>query len=100
MKMVLFDQNTVGEDDALGADEKQVTFSATKSEDKFRVHSEVASVTRRLLNCDAVEFEDFRMADGEVVSCTVLVPVSHVCVATEGRQSDAWCHLVSERTLR
>lgn len=71
---------SVSEDNALDPDEKQVTLVAVKADDVFRVHSEVASVTNRLLEHPEFEVEETREEDGDIVALTGRLPISAVSI--------------------
>lgn len=84
-----------GEDSDLIPEEKQVSFVTTKVSDRFRVHSEVSTVTRHLLAHSEFVEENRRVNDGEVVAVTGTIPVRFVSIGTGGRGNDNWSGLVS-----
>lgn len=86
----------VGEDNTLSPTEKQVSLVATKDNDRFKVHSEVASITRRLLAHEAFVESNRREVDGEVVSITGYLPINYVSIGTGGRAENTWGGLVSD----
>lgn len=83
-------QQIVSEDPELLPEEKQVNLTAVKADDCFRVHSEVASVTRRILALDAATLERTREVDGEIVAVTASIPVEHVSIVADGRENTDW----------
>lgn len=91
---------TVGEDSELRPCEKQFSITGVKVDDRVRVHSEIASVSRRLLNHPHSVVERTREEDGTIVAVTATIPVSCVVIAAEGRQSEDWRKVVSEEVLR
>ena len=90
----------VGEDNGLSPEEKQFSIVGTKSDNRLRVHSEIASVSRRLLNMDGIRVEKTRTQDGQVVAVTATLPVNQVAILSDGRESDDWRHVVSREVLR
>jgi hypothetical protein len=58
------------EDCDLLPEEKQFSIVGTKADNRLRVHSEVASINRRLLSKDSIRVEQTREQDGMVVSLT------------------------------
>lgn len=89
----------VGEDESLLPEEKQISFVSCKSDDYFVVHSEVASVTQRLIEHPRVTIESQRTYDGKVVAVTARCPRSIVVVKTEPRKRSGWAPIISRRVL-
>lgn len=75
--------------------EKQISLVACKDEAFFRVHSDAASVTRKLLAHPSFNEERRREVNGQVVSVTRTLPVRFVSIGAAGRSGDAWNRLVS-----
>jgi hypothetical protein len=88
------------EDPELGPEEKQVSLVTTKDSDTFRVHSEVTSITRYLLNHPAVEVENTREVEGSIVACTAVVPHGLVKLQGKPRKSDAFAQIASGGELQ
>lgn len=90
----------VGEDPALSPDEKQLSFITTKADaPAVRVHSEVASVTRKLLQHDHVTVERTREVDGTVVAVTGTIPLSCLTIKADPKASEQFNRLVSQGVL-
>lgn len=84
-----------GEDNGLAPEEKQVSFVSCKDEPFFRVHSEVAAVTRRLLAHSEFAEEKRRVQDGRVVSVTGRIPRTCLTVKSSPKSTEDWSGLIS-----
>lgn len=86
----------IGEHPSLSTDEKQLSFVTTKADaPSVRVHSEVASVTRRILQHPEFTVENRRVVDGSVVAVTGTIPLSCLTVKASPKASDQFSRLVS-----
>ena len=90
----------VSEDPTLTPEEKQLSLTTTKRGDTFVIHSEVASVTRYMIEHPAIEITDTRTADGDVVAATGRCPRGLVDLKAKPRQSNRFGRIVSSGTLR
>ena len=90
----------VSEDSDLAPVEKQVSFTTTKEDEEFTVHSEVASITRYLIEHPAVEVRDARVVDGEVVAVTGRMPRGLMDLKGKPRKSNQFGRMPSTSTLR
>lgn len=90
----------VTEDSRLSPEEKQLSFTTTKRDDHVHVHSEVASVTRWLIEHPAVEVTDLREREGSVVACSAQFPIGLMKLSAKPRQSDQFSGIVSYGQLR
>lgn len=91
---------SVREDPDLLQEEKQVSFVSSKADDLFRVHSDVASLTKRLLAHPEFEEESRRETDGDVVAVTGLLPVACLSVNAAPRENEGWAPIVSNAVLQ
>lgn len=90
----------VAEDDELLPVEKQVSFVSAKPDDEFRVHSDVASLTKRLLAHPEFEEERRREIRGDVVAVTGRLPIGCLFVSESPRDGDGWAPIVTRDVLR
>lgn len=90
----------VGEDPDLLPEEKQVSLTTTKRDTQFTVHSEVATVTRWLVEHPAVEITNHRVVDGEIVAVTGTLPRGMVNLAPKPRKIDHFSAMLSTEQLR
>ena len=87
--------DSVGEDSALRPEEKQVSFVATKDDDRFRVHAEVTGVISGLLQHPEFIEERRRQQGTDVVAVTGTIPIHCVKVSVSPRQYGSWSSIVS-----
>lgn len=88
------------EDPELAPEEKQVSLTTTKRDDVFRVHSEVTSVTRYLLEHPSAEIVNTRTVEGAVVACTAEIPRTLVKLQAKPRKSNSFAQMVSHAELQ
>lgn len=89
----------IAEDSALSPVEKQLSFVGTKADSDFLVHSEIASVTRWLLDHPAFEERDRRVLGGAVVAITGTIPVGLLNLKYKPRSVDQFARMLSQATL-
>lgn len=89
----------VSEDPRLGPDEKQLSITTTKSRDAVLIHSEIGSVTKRLLAHPEFEERSRRTDDDSVVAVTGTLPISYLSIGSSGRQDDHFVNIVSGGVL-
>jgi|APHM01.1.fsa_nt_gi hypothetical protein len=82
------DESTeVKSDPMLGPDEREVTLGFAYSDDRVRVHSEITSVTRWLLQHPDFELTDRRIVDQATVAVTGWLPVGSLTLKGNPRKS-------------
>lgn len=92
-------KDNISEDSELLPKEKQVSFVSTKADDEFRVHSEVASVSKRLLSHPEFTEERRREIDDEIVAVTGRIPIGCLTVSKSPRQDGGFAPIVSRSVL-
>jgi hypothetical protein len=100
MMMLNAEKLTVAEDSALTPAEKGVNMTAVRKDEKFTIHSEIASVTRFLLRHPAFRERNRRVIDGEIVAVTGYIPIGMVDLKPKPRQSNQFGRITSSSTLR
>ena len=98
---ILNDNIEVAEDSDLLPQEKQLSFTTSKADEHFHVHSEIASITRWLLEHPAFECERVRKdTEGVIVACTGKFPIGVMNLSPKPRKRNQFCYITSTRELR
>lgn len=83
------------DDPELLPEEKQFSITATRRDGWATVHSEISSVSRKLVNHDDVVILEVREKEGVVHAVTVSLPINCLLITASGRQTATWCDIVS-----
>jgi len=86
----------VTEDSALGPAEKEMNIRVNKAEDEVFVFSEIASVSRALLNRSDFEKQDVRKVDGEIVAVKGTLPMGVLKIQQNAREYGSFSTIVSD----
>ena len=92
-------ESDFADDPDLSPVEKQFSVVGTKAEDRVRIHSEIGSVTRRVMNHPEATIERQRQRGDTVVAVTATLPISCVSIKGTPRSSDNWSQVVSGGVL-
>jgi len=85
----------ITEDDALGPAEKEVNIRVNKAADRLVVFSEIASVSRALLNRSDFEKQNVRKADGQIVAVKGTLPMGVLKIQQNAREYGSYSTIVS-----
>lgn len=91
------DDLQIAEDPDLLPVEKQLSLTTTRDSDKFLIHSEIAVITRYLIDHPAFEERDRRIIDGKIVAITGKIPIGLVNLSPKPRQHDRFHGIPSVR---
>ena len=89
-----------GEDPDLLPEEKQVSFTTTKRDGAFTVHSEMPVISRYLIDHPSIEVRDARVVDGYVVAVTAVMPRGLMDLKAKPRTKNHLGRMVSTAELR
>lgn len=87
------------EDPDLAPAEKEITIRGAKDQDHLRVHSDLPTVTRYLLEHPSAEIVNRREKDGAVVSVLAEIPVGLLGLSNKPRKVDHYSGVVSSSEL-
>lgn len=90
---------TTREDPDLAPAEKELTIRGAKDQDHLRVHSDLSTVTRYLLDHPSADILDRREKDGDVVSVEAKIPIGLLGLSNKPRKSDHYSGVVSNSEL-
>lgn len=79
--------------------EKEFTITVAKDEDRLHVHSEIASIAKRLYHHPKFRLTGKRVVDGDIVRVEGTLPVGVLNVSAKPRQRDGFSPIVSRNVL-
>jgi hypothetical protein len=85
----------VAEDDALLPEEKSFNITCTKADGRVTVHSDIGSLTRRLLSYDEFEVKRERTnGSGTITAVTGTLPIECLTVKDSPRQTKGFWRIL------
>jgi hypothetical protein len=93
-------ETKVSDPPELAPEEKEVTIRFARDQEAYRIHSEIGSVTRKLINHPDFSEDSRSTTDGVVVSVSGTLPLGTLSVKSKARQSNNISQVISQAVMQ